>query len=196
MGCPRLVCWTDPALSDQEMAVLFEVFGGKQSMNSFLAEYYTQSFMTLPRNNPDLFTPFVHPNDIDSILLGSDNTDNIVRRSDNYHAKFKLVKRVMMEDGEWWTRSLPGEEFPIQQIGQLFTLGYSMIVNKLQKRSPPIEYITDLFVRLFGHPINANIYITPGGDQQGFGKYYYGYWFCAFQTFPDWKAQYLLCQAL
>jgi hypothetical protein len=54
MGCPRRVCWTDPALSDEELAVLDEVLGGRNSLNTFLTESFETSVWNQPRSNPDL----------------------------------------------------------------------------------------------------------------------------------------------
>lgn len=43
--------------------------------------------------------------------------------------------------------------------------GFSVVINRLQRRWRRIFRVSNILERVLGHPVNANLYMTPGGNQ-------------------------------
>ena len=172
LNCSAGECWMSSSINETQTRLLQGIFGrnlGRSStFGTFLSNYFEQRIFFLDRRNPDLFSSIVEPNDIDSILQkGSDNT-TIRRESDR---EWQIVKRVL-QNGDWWTQQIPIVDIHLKDVGKYFQSGFSIIINTAQHRSDSINYVTDTLMRVFGHHINANLYITPPGAQQAFEAHF------------------------
>ena len=87
------------------------------------------------------------------------NTDILPSHGDTW----KLVKRQYRE-GSWWSSSLNKSQLSLSQVYRAFNRGYSLVLNKIQHSSPNIRRIVNILQPFFGHKVNANLYITPGGS--------------------------------
>lgn len=89
---------------------------------------------------------------------------------------FSMLKLVVLEDGTSWTGYPP--KFPIDSLSYsescrlLFNKGFSLLINKLQRRSPIIAHLANSVASIFlADNISVNLYFTPT-DSQGFEAHY------------------------
>ena len=108
----------------------------------------------------DLFTlenVFTYLNDQQIVGVDNNQSDGFVS-----HGKgWKLVKRAY-RDGEWWSSSPRDGPIHMSIIDQLFrNKGYTFVIDRAQEYHPPLKGITSALENIFGHRVNANVYVTP-----------------------------------
>ena len=104
----------------------------------------------------------------DQQIVGEDN-----QKSEfvNHGKGWRLVKRAH-RDGEWWSSGPRNGPIHMSIIDNLFrNKGYTFVIDRAQEYHPPLKGITTALENIFGHRVNANVYVTPNeNNYQGKGR--------------------------
>jgi len=86
---------------------------------------------------------------------------------------FSMVKLVTKDDGTLWTGYPPSFPLPKLTYSQscrlLFSKGFTLLINKVQRRHPFISHLAHTLSSVFygSTDVSANLYFTPGGGEEG-----------------------------
>jgi hypothetical protein len=75
---------------------------------------------------------------------------------------------VRLKAERWLLRAageLPMSGFDLAQAHHAFRKGYSLILNRLNDRWPPVARLCAQVASDLGFPTNANLYVTPANSQ-------------------------------
>ena len=112
----------------------------------------------------------------------------ILPRTNCDRRDWKIIKRVFVHaDGEFWTAGLPpratkrsealvaeggggvGSEGRVVSLAEARAAfqkgGFSVVINRLQRRWRGVAEVALALEDVLGHPVNANLYMTPPGSQ-------------------------------
>lgn len=91
---------------------------------------------------------------------------------------WNIIKRIFVPaDGEFWTAALPPSKversggggnkvISLEETRAAFQRGgFSIVINRLQRRWRSVSEISLALEDALGHPVNANLYMTPPGSQ-------------------------------
>lgn len=98
---------------------------------------------------------------------------------------WNIIKRVFVQaDGEFWTAALPpsetggpdpaaretgvggGRKVSLTEVHAAFQRGgFSVVINRLQRRWRGVAEVALALEDVLGHPVNANLYMTPPSCQ-------------------------------
>ena len=127
--------------------------------------------------NPDSYTEIINFN-FDDIL----NCFAIMSSNDTMSMKdfiigsngeqWKLIKRVIQEDGEYWTSTFKNSSLTYKYVmGAIYQGGYSLYViglhNILKKMETLANYIQSILPDQ-KYRVGINLYLTPQGENQAF----------------------------
>jgi len=129
------------------------------STEEFFDRYFESERLLLRRNRPDYFNDLLTYDDVDRIL-----TTREAKRGDvsltTAQKKFSASEYILGDN-----------TVDIDRVFRLHDGGATIILNKLHRRHQPLKELTAALELEFSARVQANIYITPPGNQ-GFNPHF------------------------
>ncbi|MEU9087664.1 cupin domain-containing protein [Streptomyces sp. NPDC048357] len=129
----------------------------------FEKENWERNPLHIARGNAEYFSDLLTLDDVDSLLSFSGSSlDGIL---------------IAKNDQEIPAASL-GASGPHSKVNNLEALyrhyrdGATLVLNGLERRWPALARLCDALTAEFSARFLANVYVTPGGNEQGFGRHY------------------------
>ena len=88
--------------------------------------------------------------------------------------EWKLIKRVVQEDGEYWTASFKNSSLSYNYaMGSIYEGGYSLYIMALHNKLKKMEILANYIQSKLPHQeteylVGINMYLTPQGEKQAF----------------------------
>ncbi len=141
------------------------------SLDDFRQRYYERAPLHISRNEPNRYDRYFTLQEYERILYGS-----IVRAKDlglvkdGVSARIDTYAQVNKSDPK--NRKAPSYDLiDPDRVSSLFSGGCSLVLDAVGKMSPPIATLCREMESFFRHRVNANVYMTPPGNQ-GFAMHY------------------------
>ncbi|CAM9986947.1 unnamed protein product [Ascophyllum nodosum] len=159
------------------------------SLENFALEYFEKGPLVIRGRSPDHYQRVMKfgIGDVDTIIENgvahAGEQEQMILGRD-----WKIIKRVFVHaDGEFWTAGLPpratkrsealvaeggggvGSEGRVVSLAEARAAfqkgGFSVVINRLQRRWRGVAEVALALEDVLGHPVNANLYMTPPGSQ-------------------------------
>lgn len=159
--------WSDNAADRALIAWLLEPY----SIEDFKARHYERAPLHISRNQANRYERYFTLEEYERVLYGS-----IVRPKDLGMVKDGVAARIEAYAEQSKTerndRKAPAYELiDPDRVSTLFSSGCSLVLDGVGKMSPMLANLCRGLEAFFGHRVNANVYLTPPGNQ-GFGMHY------------------------
>lgn len=126
----------------------------------FFAEYWEQKTLLLKRSKPDYYTS----------LLSIDEIDRVLTTLNLHHPDVSMVNaRKELKSSSY---TYPSGMIDVARLYQGFADGATIILSQLHMLVPELAQYCRALEREFSTRFQTNIYLTPGGNSQGFKAHY------------------------
>ena len=123
------------------------------TVGQFFSEYWERRPLTLCRNNPGYFDALLSLDAIDRALTGLDlRYPNVVLKN--------AARDVAPEE-----YTVDGGALDVARLYQLFAAGSTVTLAYMDTVIPPLTGLCRGLESVFSHPFQANVYLTPPGNQ-------------------------------
>jgi|SRR5579884_41213 len=140
------------------------------SIEEFAEKYYERAPLYIPRNEPHRYDRYFTLEEYERVLYGS-----IVRAKDLGMVKNGVGARIetyaQESSGDKRTKAPVYDLIDSDRVSALFGGGCSLVLDRVGTMSPPLARLIRELEVVFGHRVNANVYLTPPGNQ-GFAIHY------------------------
>jgi hypothetical protein len=119
---------------------------------TFYSVHLEQLPMYVQKQSREFFSNVFDLASVDAVLSSNvsaytaDGSGHLRHGSD-----WKLVKRVVDEQGEEWSSSIAKEQISVDEAHQLFDKGWSVVINRMEHRWPSINRLAQAIEDIFGY---------------------------------------------
>lgn len=158
------------------------------SIEEFAEQYYEKAPLHIARNQAGFFDRYFSLADLETVLFG-----NQLRTRDISIAKDGTLARTETYVFPKTTKRRAAKE-PVSEIvdpdrlSALFSGGCSVVLDAVQNFSTKVATLKREMEQCFRHPVNANLYLTPPGNQ-GFAAHYdtHDTWIVQIEGCKHWR---------
>lgn len=129
-------------------------------LTQFFAEYWEQKTLLLKRSKPDYYAS----------LLSIDEIDRVLTTLNPHHPDVSMVNARRELKSTSYT--YPSGMIDVARLYQGFADGATIILSQLHMLVPELGQYCRALEREFSTRFQTNIYLTPGGNSQGFKAHY------------------------
>ncbi|MFY0628252.1 MAG: hypothetical protein JXR07_18295 [Reichenbachiella sp.] len=124
---------------------------------TFFEKYFEKDFLHITGNAPDKFEKYLDEDVINDVItnqkLFATDTKMVKLGADMKVSDFTLENTTVIDPSK---------------VLKHFADGASIALSSLHDKHAPLKLLCDDLTKEFGQPFQTNIYVTPGGESQGF----------------------------
>jgi ribosomal protein L16 Arg81 hydroxylase len=130
------------------------------TVEEFYADYYEKKPLHIRRNDPQYFEP----------LLTLEEIDRVITTLGLSHPAIECVNALKpLTTGEY---TFPSGMIDVTRLYQHFANGATIILPALHDRVAPLAHLCRAMEAQMSARFQTNIYLTPGGEMQGFRTHF------------------------
>lgn len=143
---------------------------GPVSIDDFARKYYEKAPLHIPRNREGFYDRFFSLSELERVVYHTDiaNDDLYAAKDGTVSRKESYLRKVDPKSKAADTKLVIDSD----RVSALFAHGCSIVVDKITTRSPGMAGLCSAISTFFRLGAGANVYLTPGGEQQGFRAHY------------------------
>ena len=143
---------------------------GPHTIDEFARDYYERAPLHVRRNREGFYDEFFSLSELERVILNSEiDKGGVFATKNGSPAREEAYLRKL-------DPKLPARNTKMivdaDRVGALAANGCSIVVDAIQQRSQQMAALCHAMEAFFRLPIGANVYLTPGGGQQGFSVHY------------------------
>ncbi|HEY4592363.1 MAG TPA: cupin domain-containing protein [Thermoanaerobaculia bacterium] len=138
----------------ESVAQSFETLIDPVTPDAFFKDYWEKQHLHLERNRPSLYDDLFSLGDVDRWILSTRQTDQT-----------DAILVAPPEGTEVSQQRYRAGELPIEVAYEVFTKGYSLVLNRLENTWQPVARLTEMLGQVFCARIGVNAYLTPVGSK-------------------------------